>query len=29
VNGAEAKGFKDEHGNVAPEYVWKFTTGNW
>jgi hypothetical protein len=29
VNGAEAKGFKDEHGNVAREYVWKFSTGNW
>lgn len=29
VNGAKAKGFKDEHGNVATEYVWKFTTGNW
>ncbi|UCC81096.1 MAG: Ig-like domain-containing protein [Candidatus Zixiibacteriota bacterium] len=29
VNGTEAKGFKDERGNVAPEYVWKFTTGHW
>lgn len=29
VNGAEAKGFKDVRGNVAPEYVWKFTTGHW
>jgi len=29
VNGEEAKGFKDLHGNVATEYVWKFTTGDW
>jgi len=29
INGAEAKGFKDERGNVAPEYVWRFTTGHW
>jgi hypothetical protein len=29
VNGSEAKGFKDNKGNVAQEYVWKFTTGRW
>jgi len=29
VNGEEAKGFKDQHGNVATEYVWKFATGDW
>ena len=29
VNGAEGKGFKDVNGNVAPEYVWRFTTGKW
>lgn len=29
VNGAKAKGFKDPLGNVASEYIWKFTTGNW
>ena len=29
VNGAERKGFKDAGGNVAPEYVWKFSTGKW
>ena len=29
INGAEAKGFKDEQGNVAPEYAWRFTTGQW
>jgi hypothetical protein len=29
VNGAERKGFKDESGNVASEFVWKFTTGRW
>lgn len=29
VNGAEAKGFKDMQGNVAPEYVWRFATGHW
>jgi len=29
INGVESKGFKDERGNVAHEYVWKFTTGQW
>lgn len=29
VNGAESKGFKDGRGNVASEYVWRFTTGHW
>ena len=28
-NGAESKGFKDGLGNVAAEYVWRFTTGHW
>jgi len=29
INGAESKAFKDQNGNVAPEYVWHFTTGRW
>ena len=29
VNGAEAKGFKDVKGNVASEYIWRFSTGSW
>jgi hypothetical protein len=29
ANGDEAKGFKDEQGNVATEYVWRFTAGRW
>lgn len=29
INGAESKAFKDQNGNVAPEYVWHFTTRRW
>lgn len=29
INDPEHKGFKDVSGNVAPEYVWKFSTGRW